>query len=317
MKKTVIIIVCLLLTISGVAQTTQPDTTQAPHPDQQQMEKRRLTLKAEMTARAGGDYHLTQDGQTIESGNSSAYLRAGVGASYPVLLGRAGNLSASLGYSHTHQRFDADEMTTDYGMGEASHHNFGVGLSGMGRLRLWGKTLMLTGVANAEWSQYGFERWMAMGMATYMLRETRDTQFGVGFIYLVNTFLDIPVFPTFMYRHTFNRQWSVNIMIPGANVCYAPTPNDVFTLGGVISADHYFIRPKSTGLPNRVRFNRGLVNVGPTYEHRFSQGFVLKAEVGASIPFSNHISESGSSTNLADVSEKVMPYVTVGISKSF
>ena len=51
-------------------------------------------------------------------------------------------------------------MTTDYGMGQASHHNFGVGLSGMGRLRLWGKTLMLTGMANAEWSQYGFERWI-------------------------------------------------------------------------------------------------------------------------------------------------------------
>lgn len=273
--------------------------------------KTALSLSADLTMHPGGDYRVEQGEEDVEEGSSGLYSKASIRASVPLYQRGRSFLSSSLRYSHIHQHFTPDSRLLDYGFGETTHHIFSANLMGMTRLKLGRKSLMLMGMALGECSQYGFERWMAMGTAMVMLKETRRTQFGIGLLGMVNTFSKIPVFPFFTYRHTWNERWMLNLVLPTLQVRYTHSRSDAFALGMSIDADHFFIHPQTEGLPDRVRYSRCVQNFGPTYEHRFPHGLTFTADAGISLIMTNRINKSGGSQKLADMHEKAAPYCRI------
>lgn len=281
------------------------------------MPKSRFSLGAELSVRSGGDYRVEQDGESVEKGKSDFYTKATIRASLPVYQKDRTFVSTSLKYSHIHQHFTPESQQLDYGFGATAHHIFSANVMGMGRMRLWNKSLILMGMASGECSQYGFERWMAMGTAVVMLKETQQTQFGIGLLGMLNTFSKIPVFPFFTYRHTFNKQWLLNLTPPTMQARYSFSRTDALSLGMAIDADHYFIHPDTEGLPDRVRYNRCVMNFSPTYEHRFPTGLTFTADIGLSVLMTNRISKSGGSQQIADMHEKAALYCRIGIQQRF
>jgi hypothetical protein len=281
------------------------------------MPQNKLSIQADLALRPGTDYHITKDGTTVEQGHTDAFTKAGFRVSVPFYTKGTTLFMASVRYTHVHQRFNPNMRTINYGFIHSAHHLFAGNVTGMSRLQLWGKPLMLVGIASADFSQYGYERWTMMGTAMLMLKQTRETQFGVGLVGLVNTFSKIPVFPMLTYRHMFNPQWTLNLVVPKFQVEYTPTKSDTFTFGASIDTDHYYIRPQSEGLPNHVRYTRSNINVGPGYAHKFPSHFTLTAEAGAQFVMTNRVYKKGSNHVLATMHEKNTPYCRITLQKGF
>lgn len=281
------------------------------------MPQNKLNIKADMALRTGTDYHITKDGTAVEEGHTEAFTKAGFQVSVPFYAKGTTILMASARYSHIHQRFTPDMRTINYGFIHSAHHQFAGTITGMSRLQLWGKPLILAGIVSADFSQYGYERWTLMGTAMLMLKQTRETQFGVGMVGLVNTFSKIPVFPMLTYRHMFSPQWTLNLVVPKFQLEYTLTKSDTFSFGASIDTDHYYIRPESEGLPSHVRYTRSNINVGPGYEHRFPSHFTLTAEAGAQFVMTNRVYKKGSNHVLATMHEKTAPYCRVTLQKGF
>jgi hypothetical protein len=282
-----------------------------------QTNQSRLTLSADLTARPGGNYHITKDDKTVEQGSTDAFTKASLGVSYHIYSKGFSRLTASLRYNHLHQHFNSDNRLMDYGFTSSAHHQFAGNIMGMTYLRLWGKPLMVMGTVGCDFSQYGYERWSAIGTAMLMLKQTRQTQFGVGLIGLVNTFSKIPVFPMITYRHTFNPQWTLNLTLPKFQMEYHPSDKDMISLGAGIDADSYYIRPGVDELPDHVRYSRSNINVGPTYEHRFACGLTFSAEAGVQLVMTNRIYRHDSSRELATMHEKAAPFCHISLQQRF
>ncbi|MBQ8672765.1 MAG: hypothetical protein IJ511_01715 [Bacteroides sp.] len=303
---------CLILLL----QAAEPvDSLQTTH--KSASTPRHLSLSAELAMRPGGDYRVEQEGESVELGRNDLYTKASVRASMPIYQNGSTLISSSLRYTHIHQHFNPEVQLLDYGFGATAHHIFAANIMGMGKVKLGRKSLMLMGMVSGECSQYGLERWTAIGTAVLMLKETRRTQFGIGVLGMVNTLSKIPVFPFFTYRHTFNEQWMVNLVLPNLQVRYTLSPSDFISLGMSIDADHYFIHPNTKGLPDRVRYSRCVQNFGPIFEHRFASGLSLTVDMGLSMLMADRVHKSGGSTKIAEVHEKAVPYGKVTIQKRF
>ena len=50
---------------------------------------------------------------------------------------------------------------------------------------------------------------------------TEASSFGIGMIGLINTTSPWPVVPMLVYRHRFDKRWSMEIMPPGSFICLA------------------------------------------------------------------------------------------------
>lgn len=179
-----------------------------------QMKTPRLSINADFSVRPGGYYYVTKDDAIIESGNSGAFSKASVKASYAFLSKGATRLSVNAGYSHLRQEYDGIVKTVDHGLQKKSHHYMSCGLMGMTRLKLWNKPLMVVAFLNTDLSENGYERWSAMGTAMLMLKQTRDTQLGVGVVGLIHMFSKIPIILMASYRHVFNPHWTINLTLP-------------------------------------------------------------------------------------------------------
>lgn len=267
--------------------------------------------------RPGGEYSVEQDGHIVEQGKNDLYTKAGVSISMPVVRKKGLFVLASVKYSNIHQEFNHSTQLLDYGFGATTHHIFSTNAIVSGGTKLFGKTVKIMGMINGEYSQYGFERWMAMGTAVVMLKETANSEFGVGIIGMVNTFSKIPVFPLFTYRHTFNERWTLNIAPPIMQMRYTINPRNAVTFGMNFNADHYFIHPGTPDLPERVRYNRSMLNLGAVYEHKFSSKLTAVVDLGFSAIITDRISKSGGSSKIAEVDEKNTPYCRFAIQQRF
>ena len=308
------IISTILLLVTATAFADEPkDTVRASLPTLSS----RLSVNAELSARTGGDYHITKDDATVEQGSAGSFTKASLRASYAVYAKGTTRINTSLRYNHLHQHFNSNSQTLDYGFFTAAHHQFAGSVMGMGRMQLWHRPLVLMGMATCDFSQYGYERWSLMGTAVLMLKQTRQTQFGVGLLGMVNTFSRIPVFAIVTYRHTFSPQWTLNLTLPRFQMEYRPVRSDQLSIGASIDADSYYLHTTSANLPKDVRYSRTNINMGPAYEHRFRGGFILSAEAGVQVVMTNRIYRHNSSHVLATMHEKAAPNYHIVLAQRF
>ena len=70
---------------------------------------------------------------------------------------------------------------------------------------------------------------------------TKASSFGIGMIGLINTTSPWPVFPMLVYRHRFDKRWSMEIMPPQFRLTCAVNPSNRITAGLTIDGDRFYV----------------------------------------------------------------------------
>lgn len=312
-----LLLICSLFAVCSLSAQEAQDSVKTLAEQRPMPMNPRWTFGADFSIRPGGNYDIKKDGEMVECGTTGAFSKAGLRASYAIVSKGATRVQVNARYTHIYQAFDSQTKTVDYGLQEHSHHYMTGGLMGMTRLKLWDKSLMVMALVNADFSNHGYERWSAMGTAMLMLKQSRETQLGVGFICLINTFSRVPIFPFATYRHQFDAYWTLNLNLPRFQMEYRPNKSILWSLGAGIDADSYYLRTAGDNLPGKVRYSRTNINMGPGFEYTLPGHLKLIADAGVQVVMTNRICNSGSSRRLATIHEKAAPYLHIGIQKQF
>ena len=70
---------------------------------------------------------------------------------------------------------------------------------------------------------------------------TEASSFGIGMIGLINTTSPWSVFPMLVYRHRFDKRWSMEIMPPQFRLTCAVNPSNRITAGLTIDGDRFYV----------------------------------------------------------------------------
>lgn len=238
-----------------------------------------LNIQAEANTSAAEHYTLeTDDGERIASGDLKENIRAKftVGYMTPVSKKLTLGLSANYIYNNEHlSGLDDDDVVM-----RDDHHTFKGSANMMFRSTLWGKPLVVFANVGLDASQWGVERVNGIGVALLMLKATRETQFGIGPLVMVNTTSRIPFLFVATYRHVFSPRWTINLNYPFFGMQYTPSPKHTLAGGFSFDTDHYWLRPGNEHLPQTVFFRRSLLRTGINYDLRISPTLTFTAQTG-------------------------------------
>lgn len=85
---------------------------------------------------------------------------------------------------------------------------------------------------------------------------TLASSFGIGMIGLINTTSPWPVFPMLVYRHRFDKRWSMKIMPPQFRLTCAVNPSNRITAGLAIDGDRFYVTPRNPQLPKACLYSK-------------------------------------------------------------
>lgn len=85
---------------------------------------------------------------------------------------------------------------------------------------------------------------------------TLASSFGIGMIGLINTTSPWPVFPMRVYRHRFDKRWSMEIMPPQFRLTCAVNPSNRITAGLAIDGDRFYVAPRNPQLPKACLYSK-------------------------------------------------------------
>lgn len=85
---------------------------------------------------------------------------------------------------------------------------------------------------------------------------TLASSFGIGMIGLINTTSPWPVFPMLVYRHRFDKRWSMEIMPPQFRLTCAVNPSNRITAGLAIDGDRFYVTPRNPQLPKACLYSK-------------------------------------------------------------
>lgn len=123
-----------------------------------------------------------------------------------------------------------------------------IGLTASFRAKLFNKPFVGVAIINSDWAAGGFAKVTSIVMGMLMIRADKDTQFGIGPMFLINTNGKIPALIAFMYRHRFNDRWLVNLSGGLFAMEYSPSKKDILSIGFDVDAKTFYFRPKTDSL---------------------------------------------------------------------
>lgn len=182
--------------------------------------------------------------------------------------------------------------------------------------RLFGKPLMGLGMLNSEWGKGGFNRVSATLMAMLMLRANKDTQFGIGILGMVNTTSKVPVFPVFIYRHRFNKEWLLNLYGGMFGVDYTPTPDDLISIGADIDVKAFYFKPSVDDLPKVCRYTQTNFRPMLKYRRKLIPNLYFDAQCGYAINMNSRVNGVNGTKEYIKISQKPHPFVQASVSFS-
>lgn len=169
------------------------------------------------------------------------------------------------------------------------HHVYQVGINSMVTSHLWGKPLMAFAMLRTDFSKHGFGRIDAMGAAMLMLTATRETQFGVGPVLLVNTASKWPIFPMFIYRRQFSRELALGLFGGICTLDYTPTRADCLSVGFDVDARTFYFSPNTDDLPDVCRYTKTLFRPMARYRRRLTKQITAEVECGVELKMSSKV----------------------------
>lgn len=242
--------------------------------------------------------------------------------SYQILRNKKFSLSANFRHSSVTAHFESDDFSdiksyspTEINM-NGTHTLEQLGATVSYYSTLFGKPLVGMGIMTSEWGVGGFNRLSGIVMALSMLKVSRDTQFGIGPLLLINTASKIPAFPVFIYKHRFDSHWAINLYGSMFGVDYTPSKNDLLAVGADFDVKSYYFKPHNTELPKTCRYTQSSFRPMIKYRHRFLTYLYLDIQTGLSINMKSRVTGENGSTEHIVLKKTNSPFVMVSISYS-
>ncbi|MDE5782848.1 MAG: hypothetical protein K2H97_00790 [Prevotella sp.] len=203
-------------------------------------------------------------------------------------------------------------------LGMNKSHQYGqFGLSGLYHHQLFGKPLMVLGMVNADWGIGRLQRVSGLAMGIIMLKTTKETQFGIGPLVLINSTTKIPAFPVFFYRHRYSDKLSIDLYGAMFGLNYKPTVSDHFTIGGDINTKAFYFKPKTEGLPKYCRYHNTSFRPSIKYRRKIADRLYGEMQGGIVIKMSNRVNGVTGTKEYFTIGQKVQPFAHVGMNYSF
>lgn len=215
---------------------------------------------------------------------------------------------ADISYSHNPA---AINMNGSHSMGQ-------IGLTASFRTKLFDKPFVGAAIINSDWGAGGFAKVSSIVMGMIMLRSDKDTQFGIGPMFLINTNGKLPGLIAFMYRHRFNDKWLINLSGGLFAMEYSPSKNDILSMGFDINAKSFYFQPKTEDLPDKLRYMSVSFRPLLKYSRNIIDNLKLDVEAGASINIVNRINGMTGTKRYMDCHQQTAyPFIQVGASYAF
>ncbi|MDE7470240.1 MAG: hypothetical protein K2M57_02200 [Paramuribaculum sp.] len=238
-------------------------------------------------------------------------------ASYEFFRNRKFTVTANARYQSVEANFRSGDLSDGFQAAEIGLngvHIFGqTGFTSTFRTQLGGKPLMAMAMANAEWGQGGFARVSGIAMGILMLRASRDTQFGLGPLVMLNTSSKIPAFLVFMYRHRIDSRWLINLYGGMFGVDYTPTRRDMLSAGADVDVKSFYFKPEYERLPGKCRFTYTSFRPMVKYRRQLSGNLNFTLQGGFAVKMSCRANGVTSRKVYFDCRQKVAPFVQTGV----
>lgn len=198
------------------------------------------------------------------------------------------------------------------------HNVWQLGLTALLRTRLFDKPFVGVAMVNNDFGAGGYARTSSIVMGMIMLKADRNTQFGLGPLFLINTNGRLPVLLAFMYRHRFNDKWRLNLSGGLFAMEYMPTSKSLLTMGTDIDAKSFYFEPHADGLPDKLRFMSVAFRPMVRYSYNVLKNLTVDVRGGASVTIVDRVTGTKGTKKYLDFDMKrVHPFVRLGASYSF
>lgn len=272
-----------------------------------------LHMQAEVGNAAPEHYTLETDNhERIAEGDLKENIRAKFNIGYMMPVSRKLMLGISGRYDYNNEHLSGlshDEVRID-----DNHHSFKGSINVMYRSTLWNKPLVVFANVGVDASQWGAERMSGIGAALLMLKATRETQFGVGPLLMLNTTSRVPFLFVATYRHVYSPQWTLNLNYPFFGMQYTPNGKHTIAGGFAFDADYYWVRPDNDKLPRTVFFRRSLLRTGVNYDMHISPTLTFNAQTGWEYTMAGGLYTANGRHLIYDLNHPNGPYAHIGIS---
>lgn len=216
--------------------------------------------------------------------------------------------------------FDRDRLSEDldpWDIGLNGNHTYGsFGFTATGFLPLFGKPLAIVAVGNAEWSNHCFGRISGLVGGAYIFKMTKDTQIGIGPLFMINTASRIPVIPVIIYRHKFDERFAINVYGGLFALEYKPWENGMLKLAADLDTKSFYFKPGVEGWPEKCRFTMTSLRPAVKYRHRLGKNFYGEAQVGVNFKISGRVSGVTGKARYLDFSERPSLFLKAVLSYS-
>lgn len=269
-----------------------------------------------------GGYGMIKTNITVNYDHTWNAVSDGFGArvSYQAYKNDWLTLSANFKHSSVTVDFEKDDLSDGYTPGNVSingTHVMGqVGVTANVRTKLFGKPFFCIAMVGSDWGKSGFERVSATLMGMIMLRATRNTQFGIGPLVMVNSSSKIPAFLVFMYRHRFNDKLQLNLYGGMFGIEYNPTKNNLITAGADIDVKSFYFKAENERLPDICRFTMTAFRPMIKYRHRLAKNLYFDAQGGVSLKMSCRVNGKNGTKEYFDCKQSPSLFFQTGVSYS-
>lgn len=259
---------------------------------------------------------------SVQGDQTWGAVSTGFGArvSYEAYRNRWLTVSANLKYNSINVDFDEGDLSNGYSPEELGLNDIHVmsqaGATATAKTKLFGKALMGIAMLNTEWGIGGFDRISATFMGMILLRSTRNTQFGIGPLVMVNTTSKLPAFLVFMYRHRFNEKLALNLYGGIFGLEFHPNPNNLLSVGADIDVKGFYFKPKHEDLPRICRFTYTSFRPMVKYRARLRPNFFVDVQAGYALKMSCRVNGKNGTKEYFDCAQRPAPFVQAGISYS-
>lgn len=242
--------------------------------------------------------------------------------SYEFLRTRHFSLTANGGYTLNKASFSDEDISYSLspqaiGM-NGCHNTWQLGLMASFRTVLFDKPVVGAAIVNSDWAAGGFAKVSGIVFGMVMLRSDRDTQFGIGPLFLINTNGKLPALLTFLFRHRFNEKWLVNLSGGLFAMEYSPTKNDLISVGMDIGYKSFYFNPSTADLPDKLRFLSVAFRPMVRYSRDIVANLSLDVRAGLSVNIVNRATGTTGTKKYLDIhQQRAYPFVQAGASYRF
>ncbi|SMG15902.1 hypothetical protein SAMN05660862_1006 [Sphingobacterium psychroaquaticum] len=243
------------------------------------------------------DFNVKNFSDAVD-GKVSDMRRMRASANIPVIKKRNLIFTLSGYYSHTKGTVDIESPETyiskdfdlKYWAGTASSTYI---------TRLFEKPLIFNGSIITDGDQHDIHRTRGLLTSAIILKRSRNENFSVGVIGLIDKSARLPAIPMVSYeRHLSGTPWTIELFFPQRLMLERRiSENSLLFLGSEIFADRNYMTLNTNGLNGVYQFNEASLRSGITYEHRFFKHVYLLFMGGISNPIEARLIEKSSKSS--------------------